>query len=1377
MAKGDVLITAEKKEIESESEPEHAFYGDSMIPGEPIDCQILHFIASSGDEGCTSNDVVAHFGIDHLLFRTVARVIMGDERVERSSRVSKKTNQYVYKIKNAPKDNSVQDSLKEESEHEFSDDVSHLSTNMERLKAIHRVFQKQKVLTRPEIRKFLRIEPVDPTFAQIDGKTLNRLLKTLCDKGKILHLVLKGSGVNDKVLDMYYLVGCSKEELDKKVDIIKTRLERPQSHEAMEGISHVYLHAHGSKHFPDPIPESFVGFGDYVSPGVYHGPKMIFAQQFHLMLSVLVYRWPIVEVLPRQHLNLKDWWEYVLKLDPLVPNENGEFEVADFINCFPIYFLQYFNKKMTYDSFFELMEHKIYSRRCIGQLSKQLLVDLSGNISHVCNSFAKTIEFLETMDLVEIKQKFDYTKKSLSGFKFCLRKTTLLLNTAYAPINKDAFKGYNIRRIHLPRRILAFNVSDDCGFFEFWDKAENICLSGTFHESAAFCQNISDPVKSLLQVFKDHGIPLDQTEQFYNSPGTVERLNAVYSELGPGGFLIKLRTNKQDHWCSSIKTSRKTFRPELAITNTLRTQDNLNVSNHSTERVDSDSDDYVIYKPRGKGHTRSLSKKIRKKEPKREAKVEPKVQSMEKESKAKSKQPSLSNSKFIPTSVRKRKLSVRDHSVAKRIRKKYRDDIDLKINSIKTSERVKFTEMEDDVIITWSVCLKLFAQPHCPYESRNLLHNCCPKDAADKTEESTKKRRALLLDRPEVMSRVVDLQAKGTAFKEMTEPRIDKAMELFKRREEWATDLFVVRSILPASFADFIDRHEVKDFSAVAVNHLTVFLTEGYRNKRVLNFKECNVASIWENTEFSDYHKQIYNILLLAVGTQTPMHNEAAFKVIKSVNEVEMSKVSDYMYKHQILRRQKRRVTSDGNIAEAQRVAVNTEAVQCLYSPFPDDLLSNPHDNHENPLEIHYSELNSKVVHNISQAHFKGNSKVIISGAIDPFIENKKFDVVLHNVDAEVAAFAEMHTKRNTFFSGLSTVEEGKTLGFQLSEKHITGRFNYKVHSPNEEDKVEGYEELLGMKESSWPLPLKIFIASTESSKSEFSWKSVDLENGKLSSSNDSREVTHYSPTELNSYELNKACIQNMSLPQNTEKGEQFAYFCQKNDLLELTIPGQYLLDQVFQSKQTGIIEKDLILKLISTHKSSVEQVAEILNICTNLELVMRVGFVESIIVSKHYGASWLISVQCGSSSESKLPKKETEDNETSHTKMESDFSKYFPLTAKPWRSVNSDINVPLLRDLTRSIVLFIYAYPGISKELIDRRYHTYLSPMNSKELLESLLYSEVIKRCWDKPPPPGLFSSTAPQIMMKQEITLSSCFTVTADGLDNFVGFVPSAM
>ena len=126
---------------------------------------------------------------------------------------------------------------------------------------------------------------------------------------------------------------------------------------------------------------------------------------------------------------------------------------------------------------------------------------------------------------------------------------------------------------------------------------------------------------------------------------------------------------------------------------------------------------------------------------------------------------------------------------------------------------------------------------------------------------------------------------------------------------------------------------------------------------------------------------------------------------------------------------------------------------------------------------------------------------------------------------------------------------------------------------------------------------------------------------------------------------------------------------------------------------------------------------------------------------------------------------------------MESDFSKYFPLTAKPWRSVNSDINVPLLRDLTRSIVLFIYAYPGISKELIDRRYHTYLSPMNSKELLESLLYSEVIKRCWDKPPPPGLFSSTAPQIMMKQEITLSSCFTVTADGLDNFVGFVPSAM
>ena len=1368
IVKNKAVAKFEKKELEPEIEPKHAHYGDALIPGEPFMYQILQFIASKGDDGCTSNEVTAHFGIDQLLFRLAVKTLMSDGRIESTNTVSKKTNQFVYRLKKR----SADDSARMESNEHFSH-ATHLSTNMERLQAIFEVFQKQKVLSRPEIRKFLRNEKFDSSFAQIDGKTLNRLLNTLCKEKKIIHLGLKGSVPSDKELDMYYVADCSTEELQKRISIIKSRLEKPQSHEAIEGLSHVYLHAYSSLNFPNPIPETFEGFGDYTSPGAFYGPKMVFVQQFHLMLSILIYRWPVSPIIPAHHLNLKDWWEYILKLDPILPNENGEYEVISFLNHFPIYFLKYFNKNWLYESFMEVMDDEVYSKRCIGQLPRDLLVNLSGSICHFCNSIAKFIELLEVMDLVEIKQKFDFSKKSLTGFKFQLRKSALLLNTAYAPINKEFFKGYNIRRIHDPKRVLVFKVSEFHGFVNFWSKAQEICLSGTFHEAVAFCRNIKEPARSFLQVLKEHNIPLDEPEQFYNSAGTAERLDTVYSELGPAGFMIKLMTNKRDHWCASIKTSRKPFRADIAVASVTRILDNSSASSLPSEKKDSDSDDYVVFKPKEKRKKGLLSKKVSSKTvSKKKVKKEPSSQPPKKLPKE---QPSsLSVPKGVPTGTRKRTLSVGDHSVAKRIRKKYRDELDVKINSMKTHERVKYTEKEDNIIIIWSVCMKIFGVTNSPQQTRNLLHNCCPKEAADKTEESSKKRRALLLERPEVLSRMVDLQAKGTAFRDIIRPKIDKAIDLFYRHGEWATDLFIVRSILPASFGDFIDKHEIKEFGAEPVNHLTVFLTEGYRNRRVLNFKECNVASVWNNPQFTDHHKHIFRILMLAVGTESPIHNDAAFKVIKSFEDEKLTGVTDYMYKHQILRRQKRKVSTDGKVTEAQRVAINMETTQCLYSPFPDEIISNPlDDSSENPLEVHYSELTPKILHNISEAYFDGHCKIIISGAINPFIENKKLESVFSNADSEDTAFTEIHTKRNTFFSGLSTIEEGRSLGFQLSEKHISGRLNYKVHSPNDDDKVEGYEELLGIKESSWPLPMKIFVSSSPPG-GVFNWRSVDFENGTISDYSVTNNEGSFCPTELNSFELNKACLNNMSsFVNDDEKILSFVSVCCEKGLTDLTTPGKELLQKIFKSKQAGIAEKDVINDIMFKHKLSFEQISSLINLSISLEMVMRVGFIEPILVGKQHSASWLICMPCGSLNDSQAAEKEGEESKVSDQKLESDFMKYFPLAAKPWRSINSDINVTLLRDLTKSVVLFIYAYPGTSKKLIDKRYHAYMSPVDSQELLESLLFSEIIKRCWDKPPAPGLFTATAPTVTISRQITSASCFSVTDNGLKNFAAFL----
>ena len=1352
-------LSSEQKVVDLTDEQDSVvsnFYGDAIISGEPLEVQILRLIESKGKQGATSNDIASYFGMNALVLRTYIKAAIEAGYIIAEASVSKKTSQNIYIMKKF--------TIKSEDSNENKSDNSklkHLSSNLKRIEFMKQVFQKHKIVTRHEIRPMMRAETGGQIMAQIDNKTLKRLLLSMCNDGELMHLVLKGTdNSSNKDLEIYYVPDCDKKTLERKVSLMKEHLKCSSSLDnAFEGAVQIYIS--GYQQFPNGVPDDFNFSGKFISIGGYIGPKAIFLQRFHLILSVLMYRWKVVAVLPSHLMNLKVWWEYVLKIPPPVSQDDGSYEIVDILNYIPINFLNYIQKGFEYDEFLSVMEHDTYPNYCIGQLPKHMIVILSRSIIHIINSCGKIIELLESMDLVEIKNKFDFTKKSIHGFRFNLRRAGMLLNTSSAPVHKHIFKGYNIRRIQNSRKIMVLDIKTTAGFIEFWSTAKDMCLSDSHNDNLAFSRNISEPAKSLRQVLSENKIECDQPEQFYHGSGTEQRLNKLYSELGPAGFQIKLFFNKRINWCHQMispELKKRLFRPDIAVNNVCKPHDSLACI--SVPATESDSDDYHNYsKYKYKKKIKiSIKKNAPGDKPKKVSAMLPK--------------------NIIPVSDRKRKRQNSKqgskHSsglqAAKRVRKKYRDDFDKKATSNKTTERVKFSVKEDDTIITWSVCLKVFGTPYNPNEARDLLHKCCPGEAADKTTESTKKRRYLLLERPEVKSRIVDLQVKGMAYKDSSHGNISNPSDLFCCQDEWVNDDFVVRTILPASFNEFIRGNKVVVPGTEKVNHVVVFLSEGYRNKRIQSFKDCKVSTVWQSLNISDDDKHIFSFMIMSVGSQESEHNEISYKLLRNFDEKDFIRVSEYMKRHQFIRKKKPKVDDKGALVEGKRLAISVEVSQSFYSPFPDSIITEKEMiTSKSLLEFHYSDLTARHVHALSHLFYKNACKVIISGAIDPFVDQKKSEIVFQDIEMEEDLFADVHTKKNTFVSGFFSVQEAKSAGFQLSEKHISGRVKYKVHTPNDDDKVEGYEDLLGLKETSWPLPLKIFVDPVER-KGTFKWNSVDLETGVLESTSIKCDFKS-SPTALNSYKINLACAKLWSDESNLVK--LFVEYCKQNELLILVTTGEEMLRRVFESEGKGLLEKELRSDIMGYYDVTESQVDEVIDICLNLEIILRVGFVDVIIIGRRFGEKWLITLSRGIRAEPLEPEAAALNVQMEKQEMETDFSKYFPLTRKPWRLMNTDVNCSLLAELVKSLVMYVYCYPGISKEHIDQRYHAHLSPLDSKEIIECLVVSNILKRCYDKPPSATLFSPTFPAVKLDKDITSTSIFIVTEDGLTNLAPFL----
>ena len=122
---------------------------------------------------------------------------------------------------------------------------------------------------------------------------------------------------------------------------------------------------------------------------------------------------------------------------------------------------------------------------------------------------------------------------------------------------------------------------------------------------------------------------------------------------------------------------------------------------------------------------------------------------------------------------------------------------------------------------------------------------------------------------------------------------------------------------------------------------------------------------------------------------------------------------------------------------------------------------------------------------------------------------------------------------------------------------------------------------------------------------------------------------------------------------------------------------------------------------------------------------------------------------------------------------MEDQFEKMFPMTIRPWRLINGDFNIELVKKLVNSIMLLIYSYPGISKKTIDNNYHTFLNRNAVTEILNCMIAGEVLEQCFDRPSAPTLFSDTTPQIRFSSELNDRSCFRVTHDAFFNVKQFI----
>ena len=200
------------------------------------------------------------------------------------------------------------------------------------------------------------------------------------------------------------------------------------------------------------------------------------------------------------------------------------------------------------------------------------------------------------------------------------------------------------------------------------------------------------------------------------------------------------------------------------------------------------------------------------------------------------------------------------------------------------------------------------------------------------------------------------------------------------------------------------------------------------------------------------------------------------------------------------------------------------------------------------------------------------------------------------------------------------------------------------------------------------------------------------------------------------------------------------------------------VLGLIIEAKHHGLTEEEI--GIVYLKYRNLRPLEEILQMCVNFRLLLRVGILSKRYVACGLASNWCfitslkslkqISEEVGQGStqtEGKLSNQEGEIKELEYDQGEdgagNSNSKYYQTVCKPWLKLNGDYNVPLLQKFQNSVLVLIMMCPGITESAIYGHFRPVLARVALTEILEFLEMSNCItKHISNRRKKPRLFDS-----------------------------------
>ena len=1305
-------LSIEKRTINPECE---AFSSTEQFPflrDTDLMEQVYREIYRRGREGMSHYEGVEYFKCTNILVRYITKALRLDGRVNEIAGNASRNVEFRYV---APEHDCENIPVNR------NEKVTANPRTLYRTNVIKDLFQNPNtVLTRYQICKKVYDAVRGYGEAIPDHKSVKRILSALVADGFLLEVKLEGVSKMYKDEIIYHKEECEKEYVKNKIKLI-TSSDIAQIDKLNMGIFLSCLSK--PEDFVNPIPDSVLSDEVYITHGYYFGPIAVFFEELHFCLSVLYFGWQNHESIPDRFSHLSKWWEYVCSLKRVPKNENGFCEVKDILYYLPIEpYIYCCTKNLRFIGLNKILADKRYKYLCMGQLPSEILTKIGKSSIAVINLTVRTIALLETLELVEFEDKnFDLTKRKFVGFGFRLVSRRIMLNTIGAPISKRSFRGFNLRRILLDDRIKVFEVSVFHEFIRFWDEAKKICLNGDMPGSKNATRNCREPPKSLEEYMRENDILTNEIASYYERSDVKEKLNGIYTELGPAGFQIQLNLHQYQSW--RMLSNPTLFKRKGIFVSGYCPKSTKPIPKQSSYS-ESDEEDYVVINDRSKVYSKTRKK---------------------------------------VALARKRKINTSGNTRAPKkkciARVRAKDEKDAEVNELRIANRTSFTEKEDMILLMISVCDDVTDGLKSSYAYRDLLHKYCPSHSLDKRALPCQKRVNLLLKRTGEIPAYVDYKQKSFLYAKKAFPDGTDLQTLMSHRDKWLR--LGVRCSISRDYENITKSHMVSLPEKLTGNFVRPYCWELSTRGKRRRHKILKVLPVWETQGLLLHEeRKLYQLIQISISSKS--YSDEAQKTAQTLFQQYPSELLNSVFNtmkyHNVISQRLKVTPFKFSISIPGLSFSNDASAAAFQSAFPS--IMKVRDLRRTKTEIEYCTLQPGSIESFIQLMAVEKlgmrlGKVVISGCLRPLVDKHIYISLCQSQEKETEVFEEFHTKGATFFSGIHSLEQAKAVGFGVTDKHIKGRtvsINHKI--AQDEASINCYEELLGINESSRVLPLKIFALNTGGNK--FSWGKVSFKSGKMTKnhhmtcSNGAVSISLQQLTQMRSKFL-----------QSMEKSKETCIKLFENTCNAIeTFGGQsrwkglLLIEEIYTVKKTGITF-DSAVGILTSDTFSEQAARRLIELLMSLEIIVKVGFTKAILVAYFFSEEWQI-----------LPKASThEDNADTDSEQ---FSEYFPLTIKSWRLPNGDINEEFLSKTLVSIVHYIYYAPGISMWRLNQRYHHFLTSENLKEIMEFLLNVNVVRTVLSRPPPSTLFSSTVPVIKIDpHKLDMDSCFRLTSSAME----------